>query len=419
MVGRFDDAGDEAVLPLVEELLRVGKPSSERAEVERVPVGRELADGEQAPSVRRGQDGTIVVPVVEEILAIERRLVLRDEGWLRVAAVKEIVEQAVTLRRQRAEVERLPPAAAGAPDAADRPRRPPREQQRKRARPMATRTITAYFDTVQAAEQAARDLATRVAGVRGEVFDARTGSGGLGALPHEDTALLTEGFRRGGGVVRVEAPDERLDAVADALEASGAVDLDEREAQWRREGWAGGAAAGAASSAATTVAGRASASATGGDVRRLGPATDQEAIPIVEERLTVGKREVNRGRVRIRSYVVETPVQEQVALRQEHVEVERRHVDRPVTAADQALFQERVIEATESSEEAVVAKEARVVEEVVVRKEAEERVQTVQDKVRRTEVEVEDDRRAAGTAATGAMGTTTSTTRTPGGPDRR
>jgi stress response protein YsnF len=73
----------------------------------------------------------------------------------------------------------------------------------------------------------------------------------------------------------------------------------------------------------------------------------------------------------------------------------------------------------------VVAKEARVVEEVVVRKDAEERVQTVQDKVRRTEVEVEDDRRAAGAATGGATTTTgTATTggttpRTPGGPDRR
>ena len=141
----------------------------------------------------------------------------------------------------------------------------------------------------------------------------------------------------------------------------------------------------------------------------------EEAIPIVEERLTVGKREVNRGRVRVRSYVVETPVQEQVALHQEHVEIERRSVDRPVTGADEALFRERTIEATESAEEAVVAKEARVVEELVVRKEAEERVQTVQDKVRRTEVEVEDDRRAAGTTTTGT--TTTGTARTPN-PDR-
>jgi uncharacterized protein (TIGR02271 family) len=272
---------------------------------------------------------------------------------------------------------------------------------------MATRTITAYFDTVQEAERAARDLGTRVGGVRGEVFDARTGGDRLGALPQEDAALLTEGFRRGGGVVRVDVPDDRFEAVAEALEASGAVDLDEREAQWRREGWTGGAAV------ATGAMGTASAGTAGGEVRRLGPATDEEAIPIVEERLRVGKREVNRGRVRIRSYVVETPVQEQVALRQEHVEVERRHVDRPVTAADEALFRERTIEATESAEEAVVAKEARVVEELVVRKEAEERVQTVQDKVRRTEVEVEDDRRAAGTTGTTTTGTTTTRTTGP------
>ena len=85
--------------------------------------------------------------------------------------------------------------------------------------------------------------------------------------------------------------------------------------------------------------------------------------------------------------------------------MERRTVNRPVTAADEALFAERTIEATETSEEAVVAKEARVVEELVVRKDAEERVQTVQDTVRRTEVEIEDDRtdRAAGTARRPAL----------------
>jgi uncharacterized protein (TIGR02271 family) len=121
-------------------------------------------------------------------------------------------------------------------------------------------------------------------------------------------------------------------------------------------------------------------------------------IPLVEERLRVGKREVAQGRVRVRTYVVETPVQEQVTLREEHVEVERRPVDRPLTDADRVDFKDRTIEATETSEEAVIGKEARVREEVVVRKEAGERTQTVSDTVRRTEVEVEDDRkRAAGT----------------------
>jgi stress response protein YsnF len=63
-----------------------------------------------------------------------------------------------------------------------------------------------------------------------------------------------------------------------------------------------------------------------------------------------------------------------------------------VSAADEALFRERTIEAEERDEEAIVSKEARVKEELVVKKDIEERTQTVQDKVRRTEVEVEDER---------------------------
>jgi uncharacterized protein (TIGR02271 family) len=117
----------------------------------------------------------------------------------------------------------------------------------------------------------------------------------------------------------------------------------------------------------------------------------EEVIPVAEERLRVGKRDVSHGRVRIRSYVVETPVEEQVTLREERVAVERRPVDRALGDAEQA-FQERTIEAEERGEEAVVSKEARITEEVVVRKEAEQRTETVSDTVRQTEVEVEDER---------------------------
>ncbi len=128
------------------------------------------------------------------------------------------------------------------------------------------------------------------------------------------------------------------------------------------------------------------------------------AIPLVEERLTVGKREVKHGRVRIRSCAVETPVEEQVRLREEHVHVERRAVDRPATDADR-LFEERALEATETAEEAMVQKEARVREEVTLRKEATERTETVHDTVRRTEVEIEDDRTPTGLPGAAMPGT--------------
>jgi uncharacterized protein (TIGR02271 family) len=114
----------------------------------------------------------------------------------------------------------------------------------------------------------------------------------------------------------------------------------------------------------------------------------------VEEELRVGKRDVSHGKVRLRSYIVETPVNERVDLREEHVNVERRPVDRPVSASD-ALFKERTIDVEEREEEAVVDKQARVKEEISVRKDVEHRTANVSDTVRRTEVEVEDQRRGS------------------------
>src|SRR3954453_1791593 len=123
----------------------------------------------------------------------------------------------------------------------------------------------------------------------------------------------------------------------------------------------------------------------------------EEAIPVVEEQVRVGKREVGRGSVRVRSYVVERPVEEQVNLREERVSIERRPVDRELPPGT-TPFQERTIEATERGEEAVVSKQARVVEEVGIRKDVDTRTETVRDSVRKTEVEVEDDSSGPGTS---------------------
>jgi uncharacterized protein (TIGR02271 family) len=113
------------------------------------------------------------------------------------------------------------------------------------------------------------------------------------------------------------------------------------------------------------------------------------AIPVVQEELKIGKREVQRGGVRVFSRVVETPVNESVNLREEHVSVERRPVDQPISTADATAFKEQSIELREKAEEAVVQKSARVVEEVVVGKEATQRKENISDSVRHTEVQVE------------------------------
>ena len=112
-------------------------------------------------------------------------------------------------------------------------------------------------------------------------------------------------------------------------------------------------------------------------------------MPVVQEEARIGKRAVERGGVRVLRRVTATPVSELVRLREERARVERRSVDREATPAELDSFREDSIEVRERTEEPVVEKVARVVEEVVVGREVGERTEKVDDSVRRTEVEVE------------------------------
>jgi len=115
------------------------------------------------------------------------------------------------------------------------------------------------------------------------------------------------------------------------------------------------------------------------------------AIPVVEEEIRVGKREVETGGVRVETHVESVPVQEQVTLRDEQVHIERRTVDQPVDASTLSnAFQEGTFEVRETDEQAVVQKTARVVEEVVINKDVEQRTEVIQDTVRRTDVDVQE-----------------------------
>lgn len=173
------------------------------------------------------------------------------------------------------------------------------------------------------------------------------------------------GINNGGGLVAVTCPDDQAADVAATLKQHGARDID--------GGYTGSAEAGVP--------------VYGGS--KTGQAVGETAIPIVEEELVVGKREVDRGGVRVYSHVVERPVSESVNLREEHVNVERRPVSRVATAADFAAGSGGVVELMATSEEAVVGKTARVVEEVLVGKTSSERTEAIHDSVRKTEVEVE------------------------------
>jgi uncharacterized protein (TIGR02271 family) len=365
---------------------------SERVEVERVPVGRPVSN---IPDILHDGD-TMIVPVIEEVLVVEKRLILKEELHIRRVRSIKSVKQSVTLRRQRAEVDRLPPQVPNTTDD---------EQPIQKEPHRMSQLITAMFKNRADAEIAKADLESELQLPAGAVQLHAQDAAGATSTPTQDTGILAglrnlfvpeddrsayaSGIQRGGVLVSAEVDEAHIDRAYDILDRDGAIDLDEQQSEWsqNREAVAG----------TTTAAAMTTSPATGGFDAPLTPAptatagrVGEEVIPVVEERLRVGKRDVERGRVRVRSYIVETPVEEQVTLRSEHVELERRPVDRELTAADAELFRERTIEATERTEEAVIAKDVRVKEELVLRKGVVENVETVRDTVRRTEVEVED-----------------------------
>ena len=191
-------------------------------------------------------------------------------------------------------------------------------------------------------------------------------------VPQKDLRHLLDGIQAGGVVLSVAAIQDHADKVESIFRAHKAGKIDETVIDDDMSG-AGLPLAAAATGYAATA-----------------PASGEIAIPIAEEELVVGKRNVDAGGVRVFKRIVEIPVQESVTLREEHVNVERRPVDRAVTDADLAIGGNHVIELTETAEEAVVGKSARVVEEVLVGKEVSQHTEVIQDTVRRTEVEIEE-----------------------------
>jgi stress response protein YsnF len=118
--------------------------------------------------------------------------------------------------------------------------------------------------------------------------------------------------------------------------------------------------------------------------------TETDTIPVIEEEMQVGKREVESGGVRVRSRIIEKPIEEKIRLRSEHIRIERNPANRPATEEELNSFREGTVEVTEHSEVPVVNKESRVVEEVNFEKEVEENEETIRDSVRKTQVDTED-----------------------------
>jgi uncharacterized protein (TIGR02271 family) len=266
-----------------------------------------------------------------------------------------------------------------------------------------TRTVVGVFEDYSTAERVGRELENSgiprssiqvksnfMTGAAGRTTDAaEPHEGGISGFFHRlfggddaesDGGHYAEAVRRGNAVVCVTAPEDQIDDAVEIMNSAGAIDIDRRVETYRKEGQYKGYDANAPAYSYDEAA---------GERERYRSSEQGTSIPVIEEELQVGKRVVRRGGVRVYSHVVNRPVEENGSLREEHVRVERRPVDRPISSADAGRLRDQSVEVTETAEEAVVQKRARVREEVVVGKETTERTEKIRDNVRRTEVEVE------------------------------
>lgn len=363
--------------------------------IEHVHVGQYV----DAVPPRRTEGDTTILPIFEEVAVVVKRLFLREE--IRITKTRTIVHhiETVTLREQHAQVTRTPVSAQV--DAEELPNTLTNSQ--RNTAMDHEETIVAVYDTPAHAELAVNDL--RQANVPESAISRHEGStatasnapvreqgfwSSLFGGDAEDEHVYERSAQSGSSVVVVRTPVHDADAVIDILERHSPINIDERAASYGATGSA------ATTTAATAMTAGYDPAATATTVPPVPPAYADQAVSaastgdtvqLSEEQLVVGKRLVNRGGTRLRRYVVETPVQEDVTLHSETVKVERR----PVTggAIVEPDFSERTIEMTASAEEAVVGKTAHVVEEVSLHKEASDQVKTVHDTVRKEEVEVE------------------------------
>jgi uncharacterized protein (TIGR02271 family) len=257
---------------------------------------------------------------------------------------------------------------------------------------MSYQTIVAAFDTDAHAQSAAEAL--KAGGFHADdisVFDKnRVGlrQPGLwqrmfgGGLHEHEADVYNQTLERGGVVLSVRVPDAEVAHATGILDIHRPIDVHDR-ALTTGIAPASRVEAAAASIAAAPLA----AVQTVAVSPRLAEAHD-EVLRLAEEQLEVGKRMVETGKTRVRRFVTEREVAADVTLHEEHADVIRRAVTDPKYIGE-IDWADSTIEVVETAEQALVSKTARVVEEVGLRKIGSDHVETVHDKIRRQQVEIE------------------------------
>ena len=266
---------------------------------------------------------------------------------------------------------------------------------------MAYQTIVAVFDTATHAARAVEAL--KAGGFAADdisVFDRdrltsgrATAATGLrepglwhrlfgGNLYQHEAQVYGQAVEEGGVVVSLRVLDSEVAHATGILDLHRPVDVHDRAIT------SGIAPAAHVETAAASIAAAPLGAAQHVAVSPKLAAQHDEMLRLAEEQLEVGKRLVETGKTRIRRFVTEREVSADVTLHEEHAEILRRAVTAPTYVGD-IDWADRTIEVVETAEQALVHKTARIVEEVGLRVTGTDHIETVHDKVRRQQVEVE------------------------------
>ncbi|MDE8558553.1 YsnF/AvaK domain-containing protein [Pantoea vagans] len=404
--------GSEQVLSLAEETVEVSK---QRVIDGHVRITRQVTEHQQKialmlrqqtadiqciskserltemPAIRE-ENGVLIIPIVEEEVEIVRHLVLKEEWHIRKVVSEVETEQIVSLRRQQAHLTRIPYSE-------------PSESITEEHN-MARETIVTMFSNISLAEGAKRNLIKAgfldddidiISGerLRTEGHEARHPGFWqrlFGNTLEEDQAEVYEDAMRTGGVVlSLRADEDELPRALGILDAH--EELTERRVALPDDyapddGLTAPASGTLQENSAIDPLHTNSAHRGAARTALTGDESDEDVLRLAEERLEVGKRLVSEGSTRVRRYTVTDPVSENVSLHEQHAEIFRRPVNE-TGSPDQVDWSEKTVEVEETHEQPVVNKTAQIIEEVVLRKEASDRVETINDSVRRQEVDID------------------------------
>jgi uncharacterized protein (TIGR02271 family) len=192
-------------------------------------------------------------------------------------------------------------------------------------------------------------------------------------LEHHEAAVLGRSLKEGSVIVSVRVPETEASKVLNLLDTHQPVNIVDRAKAYDLMG---------------ATAGMATMTAASKLPDKDSKLRDEEMLRVAEEQINVGKRIVEAGHTRVRRFVVDKPVEAKITLHEEHAEVIRRAISDPAYLKD-IDWSEKTIDITETAEEPVVNKTARITEEIVIRKQGSDSTRTVHDTVRSQQVEVD------------------------------